>query len=55
MGRSWAAGVAHAGRKEERGGESWAGPRGLGLLPSFLLFLFPFYTQIIQTKLFEFK
>jgi hypothetical protein len=42
------------GRKEGEG-ESRAEPKGLGLLSSFLLFLFPFYTQIIQTKLYEFK
>jgi hypothetical protein len=53
-GRGEWAGVAHA---EEKRGKGRDGPsqKGLGLLSSFLLFLFPFYTQIIQTKLFEFK
>jgi hypothetical protein len=42
------------GRKEGEG-EGWAEPKGLGLLSSFLLFLFLFYTQIIQTNPYEFK
>jgi hypothetical protein len=63
LGAGLVAGPAHAGREKKRGpgrereeeGRDGPSPKGLGLLSSFLLFLFPFYTQIIQKKLFEFK
>jgi hypothetical protein len=46
-GRDWA-----AWRGEGREGRERAGPRGLAFLSSFL---FLFYTQTIQTNLFEFN
>jgi hypothetical protein len=55
VGAGLAAGPSRPTR-ERRGGESWAESKGLGLLSSFLLFLFfLFYTQIIQTNPYEFK